>query len=302
MPRIDTPVKRLFHLRPADWARYMDPDCREEWVGFFQTDFTPRKESRLDNVLEIADPAGPYLLNLEPMGYRDVTLPARMLRYRSDVWEATLTKDKGTPAIRQVVIFFYEDDDNGLHRLRDRWDGGILDYAYTVLRVWEQYRQDVVEARLVGLYPLLPLMKGGKADETPREAMEESIRAVQEVEDEAVRKDLLAVMAILVGGRYSPELVRSMIRREMIMESAVFQEWVKDIVEEKTAEAEAKGRQEAICKFLNTRFGDISRDLQGRVKRIGNVETLDAILDRIFSADLLRDAAAVVDGTTRDQG
>lgn len=293
MPRIDTPVKRLFHLRPADWARYIDPCCHEEWVDFFHTDFTPRKESRLDSVLEIADPGGPYLLNLEPMGYRDVTLPARMLRYRSDLWEATLTKGKGTPAIRQVVIFFYDEDDNGLHRLRDKWNGGILDYTYTVLRVWEQYRQDVIQARLVGLYPLLPLMRGKEPDETPREAMEESILAVQEVEDEAVRKDLLAVMAILAGGRYSPELVRSMIRREMIMESAVFQEWVKDIVEEKTAAM----AQDAICKFLNARFGDISRDIQNRVKRIGNVDALNAILDRIYTAGSLKDATAVVDGT-----
>jgi len=292
MPRIDTPVKRLFQLRPADWAKYMDPGCRSDWVKHFQTDFTPRKESRLDNVLEIADPAGPYLLNLEPMGYRDVSLPARMLRYRADIWEATLTKGQGTPTIRQAVIFFYEDDDNGLHILQD---GRFLDYAYTVVRVWEQYRQDVIDGRLVGLYPVLPLMKGGKPEETPREALEESIAAVQEVEDEAVREDLLAVMAILAGGRYSPELVGSIIRREMIMESAVFQEWVKDIVEEKIAGA----KQEDICKFLNAKFGDISRDLQGRVKRIGNVDTLEAILDRIFSTKSLKDATDIVDVALR---
>ena len=56
----------------------------------------PKKESRLDSVLEINDPSGPYLLNCEPMGYRDKALPARMLRYRSDIWEATLIDGKGT--------------------------------------------------------------------------------------------------------------------------------------------------------------------------------------------------------------
>ena len=298
MPRIDTPVKRLFQLRPADWARYMDPACREDWVNFFRTDFTPRKESRLDKVLEIADPAGPYLLHLEPQCYNDKTLPARMLRYRADLWEATLTDGRRTPPIRQVVIFFYESDDNGLHHLQDRWDRRGINYDYVVLRVWEQYRRDVIEARLVGLYPLLPLMKGRKPDETPLEALQESMDAVQDVGDEAVRKDLLAAMAILAEIRYSSDLVRSMIRREMIMESTVFQEWVK----EDRAEAEAKKAQEAICKFLNARFGDISRDLQARVKRVGNVDTLDAILDRIFSADSLKDAAAVVDGASRSQG
>jgi hypothetical protein len=33
--------------------------------------------------------------------------------------------------------------------------------------VWEKYRRDVIEERLVGLYPLPPLMKGRKANETP---------------------------------------------------------------------------------------------------------------------------------------
>jgi len=77
------------------------------------------------------------------------------------------------------------------------------------------------ERQLTGLYPLLPLMRGGR-NETPREALQESIYAVEEVEDEAVRKGLLAAMAIQAEGRYSSELVRSMIRREMLMGSAVF--------------------------------------------------------------------------------
>ncbi len=54
----------------------------------------------------------------------------------------------------------------------------------------------------------------------------------------------------------------------MIMKSVVSQEWVK----EDRAGVEAKKAQEAICKFLNARFGDIARNLQGRVKRIGNLD------------------------------
>jgi len=47
-------------------------------------------------------------------------------------------------------------------------------------------------------------------------------------------------MGILAGGKYAAEMVYSMIRREMIMESPIYQEWVK----EERAEAEAKGRAE----------------------------------------------------------
>lgn len=100
----------MFQQRPADWARYVQPGCGEEWVHEFKTDYTPKKESRLDNILAIDDPDGQYLLNFEPMGYLDKTLPARMLRYRSNIWEVTLNKGKGTPSIRQVVMFFSPSD------------------------------------------------------------------------------------------------------------------------------------------------------------------------------------------------
>ncbi|AGL03695.1 hypothetical protein [Desulfoscipio gibsoniae] len=98
-----------------------------------------------------------------------------MLRYRSDIWEATLTEGKGIPSIRQVVIFFYREDDNGLRRLWDRWEMGVLEYSYEVIRVWEQRRQPVIAAKLVGLYPLLPLMKGENEQEDPEQALKECI-------------------------------------------------------------------------------------------------------------------------------
>jgi hypothetical protein len=31
-------------------------------------------------------------------------------------------RKKGTPSIRQVVVFFYRENDNKVHRLNDRWE------------------------------------------------------------------------------------------------------------------------------------------------------------------------------------
>ena len=77
MPKIDIPIKRLFQRRPADWVKYIQPECREDWIRQYKTEYTPKKESRLDNVFEVEDPNGPYLVNFEPMGYYDVALPQR---------------------------------------------------------------------------------------------------------------------------------------------------------------------------------------------------------------------------------
>jgi len=64
-----------------------------------------------------------FILNIEPQGYYESSLPARMLRYRSDVWEYTMRKDIGIPSIKQVVVFFYQKDDNKQHELKDERSG-----------------------------------------------------------------------------------------------------------------------------------------------------------------------------------
>jgi len=66
------------------------------------------------------------------------------------------------------------------------------------------------------------------------------------------------------------------------------------------AEGEARGKvemaQEAICKYLDARFGDSSKDLQKKVKQVGKLETLDEIINKIYTVSSLEEARAIVDG------
>lgn len=65
------------------------------------------------------------------------------------------------------------------------------------------------------------------------------------------------------------------------------------------AEGEARGRQEAICKYLDARFGDSSKDLQKKVKQVGKLEALDEIINTIYTATSLEEARAVVDSAAK---
>jgi predicted transposase YdaD len=291
MPKIDLPLKRLLQRRPADWVKYLQPQCQPDWIRPYQSDFVPKKESRLDNVVEVVDPAGTYLINMEPMGYYDVSLPARMLRYRSDIWESTLNEGKGTPHIHQVVIFFFPQDDNKNHHLSDRiGEETSVNFTYQVIRVWEQDRQLIIDQKLLGLYPLLPLMKS-QEDEDPERSLQESIKVIREVQDISLQEDLLAVMAILANGKYSAELINSMIRREMIMESAIFQEWSREAREE----GMAKGKAEGICKILNRNLGLESLPFQAQGREISSETILDWIFDMILDLRKPEDVRQVID-------
>ena len=296
MPKIDLPIKRLLQQRPADWVNFILPDCREEWIKPYYTEFVPKQESRLDKVLEVDDPRGMYLINFEPMGYYDIKLPARMLRYRGDIWEYTLSKGKGIPPIRQIVIFFYPEHDSKNHLLIDYWGvATMLSYTYRVIHVWEESRQQVIDKKLLGLYPLLPLMKGEKGDEKPEEVLQQSILIIQQVKDISLQQDLLATMAVLVSHKYPVALVLSMIGREMIMESPVYQEWVKEAEAKGRLEGKAEGKAEAICKLLTKRFGLKSLTMQDKVNSITNKTVLDWIFDEIIDITDLKIAQNIID-------
>lgn len=65
------------------------------------------------------------------------------------------------------------------------------------------------------------------------------------------------------------------------------------------AEGEAKGRADAICTFLDVRFGKSSKSLQVKVKSIDKLEVLDRIINKIYTAESLEDAGAIIDNATK---
>ena len=67
--------------RIEDWIKLILPDCKAEWIKEMDTDKVPaKKESRLDKLILIDAPEGKSIINIEPQGYLDYKLPARMLR------------------------------------------------------------------------------------------------------------------------------------------------------------------------------------------------------------------------------
>ena len=135
----------------------------------------------------------------------------------------------------------------------------------------------------------------GKIEEEPRQILRETFEVINKVKDKALRQDLLVVMGILAGGKYAAELVYSLIRREMVMESPIYQEWVK----EERIEAEARGRiektREAICKFMTKRFGVDSGETTQKIKQIPAPEILDSLMEELFAANTKEEAQVIID-------
>lgn len=273
MPKIDIPTKRLIQIRPDDWVKAILPEYEGAVVAEMKPDKVPRTESKLDSLFWVQKGEKQFILNLEPQGYLDPAMPARMLRYRSDVWEYTISKGLMTPSIKQVVIFFYSHHDNRRNTLDDVWGNRrTLDFEYEVVRVWEMKRQPVIENKLLGLYPLLPLMEQAPED-TPDSVIETTVKVIEDVEEPHLRADLLAVMSILAGEKFSKELVKKYIRREMLMSSPLFEEWVK---EEREEAANLKTRKN-IIEVLVERFDIVPKAIREDVMTVRDKEILDEL-------------------------
>lgn len=237
MAKTDIPSKRLIQLRPDDWAKLALKDNRDLKMTEMKPDKNPKVESRLDSLFWIENDEADFILNMEPQGYYDVSLPARMLRYRSDIWEYTMSKGMGVPSIRQAVILFYPKDDNKQHNLDDgKFYDSSISFSYAVIRVWELEKDYIIDNKLIGLYPLLPLMKVDP-NETPDEIIEKSVEVIETIEDQGLRGDSLVAMSMMSEDKYSSELIQKYIRREMLMSSTLYKEWISEDIEE----AEEKG-------------------------------------------------------------
>lgn len=280
MAKTDIPSKRLLQLRPEDWIKAALGTAETVRFREIKPDKIPKVESRLDSLYMIEDKNNRMILNIEPQGYYETALPARMLRYRSDIWEYTLNSGLGLISIKQVVVLFHPKHDNNLNILEDkRDDNSNTITGYDVLRVWEMDKDFVIGNKLLGLYSLLPLMKDERKETSKEIILKEAVEIALAVEDKALGADILAAMSFLAEVEYSTEIITKFIRRDMLMGSTLFNEWVK----EERDEAAVKEVIRNTTEVLVTKFGVVDEDLLVKIRNIKS----KTMLDQLFKQSLI---------------
>lgn len=293
MADIDIPVKRIMQIRPEDYARFIVPGCRKEWIREISPEKVPKRESRMDKLLFVSSPEEEFILNIEPQAYYDKTMTARMLRYRADIWEYTLQQNLGTPSIKQAVIYFFPKDDNKDYFLKDKWDEEeTLKCSFKPIKIWETKKETVIEKRLLGLYPLIPLMQR-EMNETDEDIVRKAIDVINTVDDESLRSDLLAVTSILGEHALARDIIKKFIRREMLMNSPLFNEWVEEERKEAAAKAAEKtaieSTQKHIMDLLIEKFDFVPKTVRESVGTIEDLSILEELHKKIIKVDSLEE-------------
>jgi len=150
----------------------------------------------------------------------------------------------------------------------------IIKFKYRVLKVWEMDPKMIIDKDLYGLFPILPLTNHGNTNDN--KCLEACFDLIQnaDIKDGALKADMSVCTGVLAGLRYPKELVKSLMKVEIMQESAIYQ----DILNEGIEKGKKEGMEESIISVLSARFGNISANMVDMIHHIRNKSRLNELL------------------------
>ena len=204
------------------------------------------------------------VLHLEFQTVPRATIPFRMADYRLRVHRKYPNKD-----MRQIVIYLKETSSELVHQNSFTISG--MRHEFEVIRLWEQPTTDLLQ------FPgLLPLAVLGQSD-NPTQILREVSSVIDRIEDRRQKSNIAAATSILAGLVLEKDVVRGVLREEIMRESVIYQ----DIVAKATAKGKAEGKAEGI------KEGEVSLVLRLLKKRIGEINAEDESLITCLSVEQL---------------
>ena len=214
-----------------------------------------------------------YILHVEFQTEPDPNMAYRMADYRLRVYRRFPQKQ-----MKQVVIYLIPSSSKLVRQTVFEIPG--TRHEFEVIRLWEQPTPPFLELR--GLLPLAVLTDTPDQAQTLRQVAER----INAVSDLRVQSNVAASAGILAGLTLEKDFINQVLRKEIMQQSVIYQEWREELLQE--------GRQEEgrslILRQLNHRLGDVSSDLQSQVQGLSleQLEALgEALLDFSASTDLV---------------
>ncbi|WNZ23737.1 Rpn family recombination-promoting nuclease/putative transposase [Leptolyngbya sp. NK1-12] len=177
------------------------------------------------------------VLHLEFQTQPDASIPFRMIDYRLRVYRRFPQK-----AMHQFVIYLSATESDLVQQTafvlpRTR-------HEFEVIRLWEQNPESFLQTP--GLLPFAALCQTDDSSAVLRQAAQR----IQEIQDPRVKSNLAASTAILAGLVLKKDLIRRILRSELMRESVIYQEIREEGLEEGRAEGRAEAMREVALKLI----------------------------------------------------
>jgi predicted transposase/invertase (TIGR01784 family) len=171
------------------------------------------------------------VLHLEFQTEPDENMGFRMLDYRVRVYRRFPTK-----IMHQVVIYLKPTKSALVYQ--DSFQVGETNHRYRVIRLWEESSDLFLKSR--GLLSLAVLTKS--QDATVR--LREIAKVLDKIEDKRLKSNLMAATAVFAGLVIKPEIIKTILKSDIMKESAFYQEILQEGKLEGRQEGKLEGRQE----------------------------------------------------------
>jgi len=177
------------------------------------------------------------VLHLEFQTEPDENMGFRMLDYRVRVYRRFPAK-----TMHQVVIYLKKTKSALVYQ--DSFQFGETIHRYRVIRLWEQSSE--VFLKSPGLLPLAVLTQG----EEPTIRLREVSKGLDTIENQRVRANLMAATAVFAGLVMEPEMIKTILRSDIMKESAFYQEILQEGRLEGRLEGEREGKLKVARQLL----------------------------------------------------
>jgi predicted transposase/invertase (TIGR01784 family) len=230
---------------------------------------------RADSIVLLS--SSELILHTEFQTEPDKDMPLRMADYY-----IRLRRRFPTKSIEQVVIYLHA---TGSELVRQSaYITPKMNHQFRVIQLWEEPVENFIS--IPGLLPYAVL-----AQTSDRErVLERVVVELERVPSRQERNNLIAAAGIFAGLELSQDIIRRIIRSDVMRESVIYQE----ILQEGRIEGRVEGRTEEgqtlVLRQLNRKIGNLNTELTARVNSlsIDRVESLgEALLDFSQMSDLV---------------
>ena len=212
------------------------------------------------------------VLHIEFQTEPDPIMPFRMADYRLRGFRRFPQK-----RMRQVVIYLTRSTSPLVHQTAFEIPG--TRHEFEVIRLWEQPTQTFLEA--TGLLPLAVLTQTPDTAQTLRQIA----TRIEAIPDQRIQSNVAASTGILAGLLLNKELINQVLRRDIMQQSVIYQEWREEFLQEGRQEGESA----LILRLLSRRLGEVTPEQRSQIQSlsINQLEALgEALLDFTKPEDL----------------
>ncbi len=237
---------------------------------------------RADSVIFLE--SAEIILHLEFQTEPNKNIPFRMTDYRLRLYRKYPERK-----VHQVVIYLSPSRSNLVHETTFNLEELI--HNFNVIRIWEQPTE--IFQQYQGLLPFAALSQTIAPEDTLRQVA----RQIENITDKQLQSNVAASTAIISGIALSKEIIKRLLRSDIMKESVIYQ----DILHEGLAEGEARGLAKGKARGLAEGKAEGKAEGLAKGKAKGLAEATNQIALNMLRSKIAPEVVVQLTGLTAKQ-